>query len=144
MTAASRLKILNALRGQKIRLADMHAFFKGWPQDTHPELERIREDVDKWFEMLDTSIGSSVLLVNMLTAFPETDSEVGRLASDVEAANVYRENTLNYISDTLGLSNHGTVPADTIIAHFKTVADVLVRDASEEKRKRLLEEMEYL
>lgn len=47
---ASRSEILAALKGQKVRVPDLQALLKEWPQHTSPHLEQLRIDVDAKLE----------------------------------------------------------------------------------------------
>lgn len=57
---------------------------------------------------------------------PEIDAEVGDLAGDFEAAQTFRQETINYIRHCLRLSEDNAprpVPPNQIIAFFKVIGD---------------------
>ena len=41
-----REQLLRELRGRNFEIPDLQDLFRGWPQDVHPEVERLREVVD--------------------------------------------------------------------------------------------------
>lgn len=58
---------------------------------------------------------------------PEIDAEVGDLAGDFQAAQTFRQETINYIRYCLKLSEDDAprpVPPNQIIAFFKVIGDV--------------------
>ena len=39
--------LIQSLKGQKVRLPDLHNIFADWTEAVNPEVERMREDVSK-------------------------------------------------------------------------------------------------
>lgn len=54
----------------------------------------------------------------------EIDSELGDLALDFQAAQAFRQQTLNYARYCLKLSEDEVVPPNQIVAFFKVIGDV--------------------
>ena len=44
-----REQLLQSLRGRKLRIPDLQAMLKHWPQYVHPELDCLRKDVNRHF-----------------------------------------------------------------------------------------------
>ena len=42
-----REQLLQSLRGRKLRIPDLQALVRQWPQYVNPELDRLRADVDQ-------------------------------------------------------------------------------------------------
>lgn len=58
----------------------------------------------------------------------EIDAEAGNLAGDFQAAQTFRQETINYIRCCLKLSEHDRsipVPPNHIIAFFKVIGDAV-------------------
>ncbi|TQN63795.1 (+)-eremophilene synthase [Colletotrichum shisoi] len=76
----------------------------------------------------------------------EIDTETGRLAGDMEAAKLYRQETIEYVHRCLGLSGdarqHST-PANEIIAFFKIIGDAVCEAYDLEHRELLFGEIEF-
>jgi hypothetical protein len=50
MSSDQRHNILAGLRGQQIRIPDLHAIFSGWPQDTSEHMPDIVPTMNKILE----------------------------------------------------------------------------------------------
>ena len=42
-----RHELVNSLRGQNVRIPDLHVLFQGWPEAMNPQIAALRRDVDQ-------------------------------------------------------------------------------------------------
>ncbi|KAL8933992.1 MAG: hypothetical protein Q9216_006122 [Gyalolechia sp. 2 TL-2023] len=98
--------ILKSLQGQMVWIPDLQRLFDHWPQDINPHVEQLREHVD---ERLESS-----------------------LASDLEHAQRFRNETVAYIRDCLtednGRASTVKSPLHPIITSFEPIGKA-IRDA---------------
>ncbi|KAL6695225.1 isoprenoid synthase domain-containing protein [Trichoderma pleuroticola] len=81
----------------------------------------------------------------------EIDEATGTLSDDFEASERYRQNTVAYITETLGLTDdsslcpqkEATTPLNEIIGSFGVIGKALKQVYNIEQRKRFLREMEF-
>ncbi|KAF4808338.1 Presilphiperfolan-8-beta-ol synthase [Colletotrichum siamense] len=126
-----RQELLEQLKGQELRIPDLGLMFKYWPMDVNPKLESIRASVPNRISSLAESAQKQRLLTRIdsglfsSTWWPgatlaggdilsclalwlfiwddEVDAEVGGLASDFQAAQTFRKETIEYVRHCLGL-----------------------------------------
>ncbi|KAF3804594.1 hypothetical protein GCG54_00012081 [Colletotrichum gloeosporioides] len=150
-----RQELLEQLRGQELRIPDLRLMFKHWPMDINSQLKSIRASVPNRISSLTESAQKQKLLTKIdsglfsSTWWPgatladgdilsclalwlfiwddEVDAEVGDLASDFQAAQTFRKETIEYVRHCLGLDEGDCVtrepPESRIIAFFKVIGD---------------------
>ncbi|KAK2758475.1 terpene synthase metal-binding domain protein [Colletotrichum kahawae] len=126
-----RQELLEHLRGQELRIPDLRLMFKHWPMDVNPKLESIRASVpnriltltesaqkQRLLAKIDSGLfssawwpgatlaGGDILSCLALWLFiwdDEVGAEVGDLASDFQAAQIFRRETVEYVRHCLRL-----------------------------------------
>ncbi|KAF2467746.1 terpenoid synthase [Lindgomyces ingoldianus] len=74
----------------------------------------------------------------------EIDAEVGRLSSDLKAAQNFRNDTIRYMQFCLGLGDDDCpAPENPIIAFFKVIGDAALESYTLEQRELLFKELEF-
>ncbi|KAF2824416.1 hypothetical protein CC86DRAFT_408494 [Ophiobolus disseminans] len=135
---AERNALLSSLRGQTIRIPDLVPLFKHWPTKTNSGLDRILHEL----QITDVGIFSSKIwpcaapeklqIVAYLSIWlfkwdDEIDHSDGTLWGEFGAAQIYRDQTLEYMAVSLGLHDGSHDPAITnpIILGFGPIAAAL-------------------
>ncbi|KAL8908996.1 MAG: hypothetical protein Q9207_000447 [Kuettlingeria erythrocarpa] len=126
----SRQQLLTTLQGRSLHIPDLHALMSHWPQDVHPEIERLRQDCDKtlqdlfpegerlqkmrladpalfgasWWPYASFECLRFATLLSIwvqLFAWDDDSTEFAHLSSDLASAQQFREQTLQYIQKCL-------------------------------------------
>ncbi|MCJ1312340.1 hypothetical protein MMC25_006014 [Agyrium rufum] len=147
MMYSSSQSILDSLRGQSVTMCDLNRLYSTWPKETHPEVDRLRADVDRWLD--ETMAGSpsfkvlkksdfglfgatwwprapfdrlrivTYLAVWLFTWDDEIDSSLGSLWDEMDHAQAYRAETLRYVAQCLDL------PVSDCQSHFEPSSPII-------------------
>ncbi|KAF1913064.1 isoprenoid synthase domain-containing protein [Ampelomyces quisqualis] len=171
---STREALLDRLKGQEIVIPDLYAVFSSWVQigvNTHYQelvpvaderLETIFEDKHKLSALRasDFAFFAStwwprahydelrVLMFFTIWLFnwdDEIDEPMGCYSEDLDAAEEYRSQTIDFVLECLGLHDRPSAqrfPAQNkIIASFREIGEPLAKDYTIDQRKRFMEEL---
>ncbi|KAG7038968.1 alcohol dehydrogenase [Colletotrichum scovillei] len=170
-----RQTLIQQLKGQDLRIPDLSLLFKPWPKDASPCLEGLRtlsgERVASFTELPKSRNSMSKIDVGLFisTWYPgvnlergdilrcvvlwlftwddQIDEKGGHLYDNLEAAHVFRRETLEYVRYCLRLSSDNEasheVPTNYIIAFFKVIGDAVCEAYDYDHRELLFDEIKF-
>ncbi|KAB2575861.1 (E)-2-epi-beta-caryophyllene synthase [Lasiodiplodia theobromae] len=171
MTFDPRELVLQQLRRSTFVIPDLKGCFRDWPVECSPHLDQIRKDVHAWLE--ETLGEGRALQISKRADFglfgatewpyasyercriaclfcawvftwdDEIDSSLGSMGDDLESAQTYRFETIQFVKETLGLApRSATPPSNKIIRNFEVVGDALREAYTVEQRQRFFAEVD--
>ncbi|KAL1640030.1 hypothetical protein SLS58_007297 [Diplodia intermedia] len=171
MTFDPRETVLQQLRRSTFTIPDLKECFRDWPVECSPHLDQIRKDVHAWLE--ETLGEGRALKISKRADFglfgatewpyasyercriaclfcawvftwdDEIDSSLGSMGDDLESAQTYRFETIQFVKETLGLAPRSpTPPANKIIRNFEVVGDALRAAYTPAQRRRFFAEVD--
>lgn len=161
-TESSRQQLLKSLQGRSLHIPDLQALLDHWPQYVNPEVGRLRQDVDDRLQSLfpegerlrkmkaaDAALfGASwwpyasfeklriatYLSIWLFAWDDETDSsEFSSLVSDLDGAQAFRTETIEYTKSCLTGDEHtlnAKLPSNPIIASFQPIGDAISKSCT--------------
>lgn len=63
-TPMTRKHVLQVMRNEKLRIPDLAPYFCHWPSRTHPELEKLRVNVEDWLDRFASETHYSGIIAN--------------------------------------------------------------------------------
>ncbi|KAI3550444.1 hypothetical protein CABS01_13506 [Colletotrichum abscissum] len=169
-----RQTLIQQLRGKDLRIPDLSLLFKQWPKDTSPCLEGLRtlsgERIASFTELPKSRISMSKIDVGLFisTWYPgvnlergdilccvvlwlftwddQIDEKGGHLYDNLQAAHVFRRETLEYVRHCLRLSDNEAsheVRTNYIIAFFKVIGDAVCEAYDYDHREILFDEIKF-
>ncbi|GME45697.1 Terpenoid synthase [Neofusicoccum parvum] len=171
MSFDPREQVLAQLRNRSFIIPDLSPCFRDWPIKCSPHLEQIRKDVHAWLEetlgpgrALEISKRADFGLFGatewpyasyercriaclfcawVFTWDDEIDSSLGSMGDDLESAQTYRYETIQFVKETLGLAPPSeTPPSNKIIRNFEIVGKALREAYTVEQRWRFFAEVD--
>lgn len=171
MSFDPREQILAQLRRTTFTIPDLKDCFRDWPIECSPYLDQIRKDVHAWLE--ETLGAGKALAISKKADFglfgatewpyasyercriaclfcawvftwdDEIDSSLGSMGDDLESAQTYRFETIQFIKESLGLAPRSpTPPANKIIRNFEVVGQALREAYTPAQRRRFFAEVD--
>ncbi|KAL2797260.1 terpenoid synthase [Aspergillus keveii] len=173
MATVSRAKIIERLQQETITITGLRSAFSSWPFRTNPHLSRVREEVEKMLvrrfrdhlklhTLLRGDYGlfgatwwpcaeyKELLVATRLSLWlfmwdDELDSDAGSLAQDVDQGQRYRAETLQFVTNHLGLEGFTSLlhSRNSVIQSFDYIETALRESCSVEQRKIFLKEFRF-
>ncbi|KAK0379815.1 hypothetical protein CMEL01_11421 [Colletotrichum melonis] len=169
-----RQTLIQQLRGQDLRIPDLSLLFRQWPKDASLCLEGLRtlsgERIASFTELPKSRISMSKIDVGLFisTWYPgvnlergdilccvvlwlftwddQIDEKGGHLYDNLQAAHVFRRETLEYVRHCLRLSDNEAsheVRTNYIIAFFKVIGDAVCEAYDYDHREILFDEIKF-
>ncbi|KAI9690654.1 MAG: hypothetical protein M1820_009934 [Bogoriella megaspora] len=150
--------LLHTLKGKEAFLPNLGSILKEYPTAVHPEVKQLKDDVEKRLDaskqtVLRNSVQPGGLMHRTIdyeyapTFISETDSmEFSDLSSDFQRSQDFRDETIAFCQQSLGLSSPIEAPiqsSNPIITNFQDFGNELRQNCSYDQRRWLIDEIEH-
>ncbi|KAL2058800.1 hypothetical protein ABVK25_000091 [Lepraria finkii] len=164
-------QLLDYLRGQTVKIYDVDNVYSGWPAGINPHVERLRLVADEKLEKLisnkkrleklksaDFALSAAMwwprasfddlvlalsIVIWLFTWDDDIEEKGGSVYDNFQAAQIRREETLQYVTYSLGFKVPESYiePTNALVLDFRYIGDSLCKAYSVEQRQRFLNNM---